>query len=308
MDSFNHVRPRETLAGNAELVLPEGSIYVYGTLEERSRQSVGNVIGVSSQFCHLKELGEARVSIDGDPSHLIDCSIEKDVIQTFVNESRSTVFLDITGLSHNVWAPLLRILLSADIDVRAVYMEPSDYAVNPNPFGGELFDLSEKIDGVKPLPGFVNFAEFDDELVAFVPLLGFEGARFAYILEQAQPAADRIYPVVGVPGFRFEYPFHTYQGNLRTLLSTRCWRNVRYVTAYCPFGIYDLLTELSAEHGFLRVAPIGTKPHALGAIMFAIKHHSQVELIYDHPKRKEKRTVGVGKRHVFRLTEFLRSL
>ena len=43
------------------------------------------------------------------------------------------------------------------------------------------------------------------------------------------------------------------------------------------------------------VAPIGTKPHAIGAILYAIKNPTKVELLYDNPKRSVQRTEGIGK-------------
>ena len=43
------------------------------------------------------------------------------------------------------------------------------------------------------------------------------------------------------------------------------------------------------------VAPIGTKPHAIGAILYAIKNPTKVELLYDNPKRSVHRTDGIGK-------------
>ena len=46
---------------------------------------------------------------------------------------------------------------------------------------------------------------------------------------------------------------------------------------------------------YMIVAPIGTKPHAIGAILYAIKHRDEVELLYDNPKRSVHRTDGIGK-------------
>jgi len=219
-----------------------------------------------------------------------------------------SIYIDITGLSHDIWAPLLRESLKTDKNIYGVYMEPSDYAVSQNPAGADIYDLSEKIDGIKPLPGFVNLGEYEDDEVPFVPLLGFEGARFAYVLEHIQPSPDRIFPVVGVPGFRLEYPFKTFQGNLSTLLNTKCWRNVRYAAASCPFEVYEIVSRIAREQEFVRVAPIGTKPHALGAMLFASINPSSVEVVYDHPKRKKSRSSGIGKRHVYGISCFLRTI
>jgi hypothetical protein len=140
-----------------------------------------------------------------------------------------------------------------------------------------------------------------------VPFLGFEGTRFAFVAEQVDPAAGRIIPVVGVPGFRIEYPFHTFTGNARKLLETKAWRRARYARANCPFSAFYVLQEIleqnSGDH--LKVAPIGTKPHALGAVLMACVAPGHVELVYDHPKRKVRRTSGMRRCFVYSLTEFL---
>ena len=46
---------------------------------------------------------------------------------------------------------------------------------------------------------------------------------------------------------------------------------------------------------YMIVAPLGTKPHAIGAILYAIKNDDRVELIYDNPIRNVERTSGIGR-------------
>lgn len=193
----------------------------------------------------------------------------------------------------------------------AVYVEPANYRFNIAPKEGEIFDLSERINGISPLPGFVSLREPSDETsVCFVPLLGFEGTRFAYLIEQVQPPGDRIMPVVGVPGFLPEYPFFTYQGNQLPLMRTHAWRNIRFAIANCPFSLYYTLNDIMSEYpnNFLKVAPIGTKPHALGAVLFGIANQPLVELVYDHPIRKAKRTEGSLRLFVYHISAFINSM
>jgi len=49
----------------------------------------------------------------------------------------------------------------------------------------------------------------------------------------------------------------------------------------------------------------GTKPHALGAILFAIAHSDDVEIVYDNVKRKVGRTTGVARCLVYGVSDFL---
>jgi hypothetical protein len=44
----------------------------------------------------------------------------------------------------------------------------------------------------------------------------------------------------------------------------------------------------------IKLAPIGTKPHGIGAMLIALKFPRNIELVYDSPKRKLQRTEGVG--------------
>lgn len=216
----------------------------------------------------------------------------------------SCYYLDITGLAHHVWAPLLRGLYDQPEPVFGVYVEPGDYRASNRPTETSIFDLSDRIDGIAPLPGFASFADSNAEETIFVPILGFEGARFAYMLETLQPNRDDISPVIGVPGFRPEYPFYSFVGNRSQLVDTRSWKSVRYASANCPFAIYHVLARLlqRAPKQRIVVGMIGTKPHALGAVMFYLNHPNQVELVYDYPVRRAQRTHGASRVCVYQLS------
>jgi len=190
-----------------------------------------------------------------------------------------------------------------------VYTEPMEYSYSTAPIEGEIFDLSERIRGLEPLPGFARLHGSSDDFI-LVPLLGFEGPRFAYLVQQLQPDSDNIYPIVGLPGFRHEYPFYTYWCNKTTLVSTRAYRQVRYARANCPFSLFHVASDIMHRNAEkpLRIAPIGTKPHAVGAVLFVLANASSgqlVELVYDHPIRKAKRTSGASRVAVYYVSSFL---
>ena len=117
---------------------------------------------------------------------------------------------------------------------------------------------------------FVSFGREVAEAAIFVPLLGFEGTRFMHMLEDVQPQREDICPIVGVPGFRPEYPFYSYHGNREPLEQTKAWKNVRFAAVNCPFSVYHVIGAI-AEDGRgrrLKIGLIGTKPHALGGILY----------------------------------------
>jgi hypothetical protein len=288
--------------------IPEpGSSYLFATsVEERSAHSAeweSRATGV--HFVRLTDQQPASFSAEilGQQRMVLLRSREQ-LLQFWRDVPSDVVYFDITGLSHHVWAPLLRVGVIVKSRIIGVYVEPGDYRPSLTPTEGEIFDLSERILGIAPLPGFASLVESSDEAVCFVPLLGFEGTRFAYVLEHVQPPGGKIVPIVGVPGFRPEYPFYTYHGNRSPLLETRAWRNVRFARANCPFSVFYLLQDIAAAYPLdtLKIAPIGTKPHALGAVLYAMATYKPVELVYDHPIRKPTRTLGTAKLLLYHLS------
>ncbi len=211
-------------------------------------------------------------------------------------ESANRIYIDVTGLRHHVWAALLRGALLTRKCVIAVYVEPGDYRPSLTPTDNEIFDLSERIEGISPLPGFARLRDSGDN-TCFIPLLGFEGTRTAYLISKLEPPGNKIVPVVGVPGFRPEHPFSAYIGNRNVLTTTKAWKKIRYAQANCPFDLYYNLEEIQKQYPghVLKIAPIGTKPHAIGSVLYAIANPDHVELVYDHPIRKAERTAGTGR-------------
>lgn len=62
------------------------------------------------------------------------------------------------------------------------------------------------------------------------------------------------------------------------------------------------------EGKFLRVALTGTKPHAVGAVLYALAFPSDLELIYDYPISRSESAQGVSAAVVFDLDGFLDEL
>ena len=216
----------------------------------------------------------------------------------------ATIYIDITGLTHAVWAGLLKSAILQKKRVLAVYVEPDQYSRSSAPIEGQVYDLSTRVQGITPLAGYAVLSPKNSVEFTFVPLLGFEGTRLRHVIEQVQPGVDRITPVIGSPGFKPWYVFETYYGNRAALMETEAWQAVRYAPANCPFSCFYLLQEIaeSTNAGPLKIALVGTKPHALGAVLFALTSKAPTELVYDHPIRKEGRTDGTAKLHVYHVS------
>jgi hypothetical protein len=70
------------------------------------------------------------------------------------------------------------------------------------------------------------------------------------------------------------------------------WANRKFATANDPFEVIDILASLQNRYpgALLRIALVGTKPHALGGVIFHAVRPEFSELIHDNPVRKVGRT------------------
>jgi hypothetical protein len=215
--------------------------------------------------------------------------------------AQKKILLDISGLPHSVWAPLLRVAYANKVCTRVLYAEPDSYREHPNPVSASRFDLSVTLQGLAPLPGFARLSGPPDEnKCLFVALLGFEGNRPECLIVQIEPT-PRVIPIIGVPGFQIEYPAFTVACNRDFLDGYRAHSDIRYARASCPFELMVELEEVARDYPdhYLYLAPVGTKPHALGAIIFSLQHPDSTEILFDHPVRRPGRTKGVGLMHVY---------
>lgn len=283
------------------------SIYIYGAREEERTLHIEHwIAGVQDvDVIRVDEAGRDNVEINGSGISLRN---RNDLVSLLNAAGRSKLYLDLTGLSNHVWPAFLKVALELNIVTDIVYVEPRNYTYSSQPRENVIFDLSERILGISPIAQFTNLAEPEYNATSLVPLLGFEGARLQHLIEEIQPPGNNIDPVIGVPGFRAEYPFFAYQGNQVGLRSSGAYRNVRYAKANCPFSAFYALRDIKNSYPaqqFLKIGLIGTKPHALGAVLFALASPERVELVYDHTIRRPQRSTGHSHCLLYPVTEFL---
>jgi hypothetical protein len=284
-----------------EINLMDDVTYVYGrSLEERSH-FVDSLIGKNFpnvNFIRLEGPENEKVTIASTDQEFFLRSSKsiKDLLSTY--KSRN-IYIDVTGLDNRICAALIKNAIDLNeggsVDnVKVIYAEPASYDIKKFKTESVFNDLSEKIDGIFPLPGFATIFPQDEDEIILIALIGFEGGRFSHMIEAVQP--PNIIPVIGVPGFRPEYPFVAYWGNRRPLETSETWRKIKFASANSLVEVYILLTKILAKNPTFKIklAPIGTKPHAIAAMLFAIKNQKAVELVYDNPKRKKQRTEGMG--------------
>lgn len=296
--------------------VPAGSVFLYSSDadEDRALPSPSWFENVSAEDTHRATLSvtDAEELCFHFPPESAPTTVslyDLEGLRKHLESLPQPVYLDITGLTHRVWAPLIRAAMHSTVDLRVIYLEPEEYLRRTFVDAQQIYDLSEKFDGLRPLPGFAKLdARVLDEGY-FIPMIGFEGSRLEYVLTQSDANLTKTFPIVGVPGFRPDYAFYAFQGNRQALERDFLHSRVQYAKANCPFDAFYLLRDIHnwANQSFLRIAPIGTKPHALAAVLYALAHPEHVELIYDNPIRARNRTQGQARVLIYAVSAFMAS-
>lgn len=278
--------------------LESGSLYLFAHDPEDRSKYCASSLRANNPDTHFVEL-----SID-DQDQMTDLisgltlslSSTKEIFRYLMSFTPTVIYIEITGMSCRLVAPIMLTALQNGLEVRIVYCEPKQYRLDAFKQIGINEDLSEACGGINPLPGFVKVLPHRKEPL-FVAFLGFEGGRLTYLISTQQPTADKIHPIIGLPGYRIDYPYESYWGNRNALRSTKSWEHIEYSEANSIVDSYLTLKKISFDNRDpeMVIAPIGTKPHAIGAILFAIKNPLKVELLYDNPKRSLNRADGIGR-------------
>lgn len=304
-----HLRTKryESIA-SAEILADELILSAKDSTEDRGKLPLWRQLedlGRSVVWFTQLEVGVCLVELEGGDGYKLDLRDDEAVDNLLGRRSR--LLLDVSGLPHSVWAPLLKAAYRMQVSTRIVYAEPESYKEHPSPASATVFDLSLTFGGLSPLPGFVRLVgPADDSKCIFVAMLGFEGSRPESLIVHIDPA-PRAIPVVGVPGFQLEYPSFAVACNRVFLDEYRAHSEIKFARASCPFEVIDLLKKIRRSYPdhYMYLAPVGTKPHAVGAILYAIHNPDFTEVLFDHPVRKVGRTSGVGVVHIYDFGKFL---
>jgi len=252
---------------------------------------------------------QIRKNLDTEGKDLVkDLGI--DLHQIDINNKN--LLIDITSLKHPFLFYLL-LLIKRDFQPKKLlitYTEPEKYVQEGKEDNArQKFDLTEKFCMVNSLPGFARVSDYNKERI-LIAIMGFEGNRFSKAFEDVNPSDRKTYAIVGFPSFQPSWQYYVYSQNQYPLEQSKAFSSIRRSTANEPFGVYNILNDIKNQNnGFeLVVAPIGTKPHSLGACMFAIDNED-VQIYYDFPSFGSKtRTIGIGKSFVYNLTDFINNI
>jgi hypothetical protein len=224
------------------------------------------------------------------------------------NFANKNILIDFTGMEQPAIFFLLDCLRQQKQLKRVfgLYTEPIQYKTLAGPLFEETFDLTEEFIPFKALPGFVRAYDRDKEKLLLV-FMGFEGRRFLKVFEEVNPKQRHTHAVFGIPAYQPGWQYLTLGSNQQALETSRAV--LHRAEANNPFDAYEIAQLVLDNYpdAQLILAPIGTKPHAVGSAIFASRHQETI-IAYDFPiKHKLFRTEGIGKSSVYNLTELVLS-
>jgi hypothetical protein len=210
------------------------------------------------------------------------------------------IILEATTLGFAELFCLTRALIASGVQTfQVTYAEPAKY--NKPAGSGESYALSEIINGYAPIPHAVVDLS-SEEVEAGVFFLGYEQERMARALEEYQMISSKLVKVVfGVPAFRAGWELNAIVPHLQ-VLSEQSGFEIAYCSANDPGSAFECLerTLKSLSNGArMFIAPIGTKPCGVATAVFASIYPAEAGILYDHPKKKNKRSFGVHVWHKY---------
>lgn len=185
--------------------------------------------------------------------------------------------------------------------VSMLYVEPKEYtAPRDQLLRRRDFELSDEVPGFRPIPGATVLLE-DRGAQRGVFFLGYEERRLDRALEDHPIVPSRAAVVFGVPAFQPGWEMDSFANNVRVLRDRSVSGGVHFCGAQNPYAAYQVLEQIKLECAQIEdlfIAPLGTKPHGIGAALF-VAENPGVGILYDHPKRRQKRTSYVSSWHLF---------
>lgn len=252
-----------------------------------------------NQFQMLYDTKNKQFEIDGG-------RVTVGAIKTRLRGSKN-ILVEATTLNCPEILYLLRAAKEEAVEkITFLYLEPLSYR---RTLKGRLadhrdFDLSDnrRFEGVH---GFmVDLNEVPKGQVVF--FLGYEKARLGQALEQEEALHKwKKHAVFGIPAFEPAWEIDSIANNVQHLATFDY--EVQYAAASSVNAAYNLLNGLLQDDktdSTIVVAPLGTKPHTIGAALFVVEHNAydRTALLYDHPQRSKGRTEDIKRWHFYEVS------
>lgn len=239
---------------------------------------IKKVIAILYTGCCSKD----RIPSEIDKENIIEVTVDKspngviygfkDVIKEFVNNK---IAIDISCIRTPDLFSILKMLklLNHTNELLCLYSVPYDYEYSSGDFlyKDSLGDLDNY-----DLFGFGGNYNSSDPSATYVVFLGFEGALSLKILEEAEYKILNF--VNGLPSLYQKYKDISVVNN-SSAIKGKAYHAMLYTPADNPFETYNLLERKFMDCRSLCIAPLGTKPTALGICLYALEHEN-VRVVY----------------------------
>jgi hypothetical protein len=216
-------------------------------------------------------------------------------------EGKNSIGIDITCMPIPLFTQILNFLYKIHNykQLTIYYTEPLRYTLN------NLFDYSAysgEID-IKAVPGFAGETSQIDEVKRVVfYLMGFEMAYLNKLIPQ-DVNPNTIAPINGFPSYFPKYKDISLINNDKNFYENDV--EIIFSEANNPFEVYNTMVMLKDKYkGFkIDIMPVGTKPMALGACLFALKsENASCRIIFPFPAEyKFNQNSGSGRLWEYRL-------
>lgn len=280
----------------AELGLPEDMVLLHGEqLDDRGQLACG-CAPESARVLLSYGVDDMSLSV-GTETRSSDLASE-----LLFGFDPNRIVLEATTLGFaELFCATNALLNSGATSVDIIYVEPAQYQ-RASP-GGDQFVLSEPTRGYAPIPNAIVDLTSDD-VEAGVFFLGFEPERLDRALEEHQMiTAKDVKLVFGIPAYHPGWELDAIIPHLPALEQHKL--QLDYCSANDPEAAFECLErtrEGLSPNKRMFVAPIGPKPCGIASAIFASAYPDQVGLLFDHPRRKKKRSSGTDLWHRFTVT------
>jgi hypothetical protein len=256
--------------------------------------------GQSSTQC-LKSIANEAVFLEYSASSLLlradESDLQVDELSGFIGQRKAQrLILDATTLGFAEILLLVRAARDSGVNlVGFIYSEPGLYDGTERQFG-----LSDAVVGYKAIPGYAVILDEDEDQQG-VFFLGYEGERLDQAFEDLKLNPGRCSVVFGVPAYRPGWEMNAFANNARVMRERNIGGGVDFCAATSPGAAIQVLSnrlQTCGTEAQLQVAPIGTKPHAIGVAVFADLHRD-IGILYDHPTRRDGRSREVFRWHYY---------
>lgn len=194
------------------------------------------------------------------------------------------VIFDISVFTKGYFFLLIKVLKERmHIDaLHFAYTEPEKYR-SKNLDKNQII-LTEGLDRIESLPGFTGSSIHTKD--ALIVILGFEGKRSLEVFNTVNP--ELTYAINGFPSFKPQWHKISLEANLLFLRESGASTHLFYAPAVDPFETYKTLSNIIMDIQHINndmnviIAPLGTKPQALGSLLYALAH-PRTTIIYPFP-------------------------